>query len=265
MGTFIFYDKVLSSDNRDIQQENDNKNQGDLDINYNDEEKEENSIEQSKLKEIPEGTLENILSKLEVYNQKFSNSYPISDFKSFSNNMSNQDKLNFLVSNISNHSFGEKFNKNDLVGVSSKYFNDDFKFDDESLSCFVDGCETLINYNKQTGVYTYNENHPGHGGESYYRDTIHFIDGFYDEVSKEYIINTQILYGDICDVCGPLQEVYDSNSRDNVVYDYVKEGADGIDMDDAYESSKDKLPITVFKFVKNSSDEIVLKSVTIEK
>jgi len=247
---FIIYDKVLS--NNDINQQE-----------YDNEIVEDDNSSEDNLKELSESEVEGILEKINVYLNNFVVSYPIKNFNNFSNNMSNQEKLNFLWSHIPNYSYGDSFSKNTLDEVASKYFNDDFSYTNENINCSI--CNTSqYNYNKQTGIYMYNDNHPGHGGGGSYRDTSYFVSAFYDSKTNEYIVNTKILYGDHCaDVCGPIQKFYDSNSRKNVVYENKYVDSDP-DITKVYESVKDKLPITVYKFVKNKSNEIILKSVTNE-
>lgn len=247
---FIIYDKVLVDDE-------DNKQVVNSDTTNNAEKEENDSVNDS-LVDISSSELKIILEKINVYDSRFSVSYPIKDFISFSKNMSNQDKLSFLYSNLSDYSYGQSFSKNDLGEVASKYFYDSFSYKDENIICNLG--HNFYNYDSNTKIYTSDNEHPGHGGEGFGRDKFYFVNGFYDDKNNEYIVNGKILYGDYCpDICGPIQEYYDSNNRKNVIY---KNNDGEISDDEVYELVKDKLPITTYKFIKNSSNEIVLKSVT---
>lgn len=248
---FIVYDKLLSKSDNNIQQENNNEVEFDEEI--------DSSV--SNLKEISNSDLKIILGKINVYDIAFGNSYPINNFSEFSNSISNQDKLKFMFVNISG-SFLEKFNKSDLEMVALKYFNDNFNYINEDIICFLG--HTQHKYNSDNGVYTFDG--LGHGGEGSHRIKSYFVKGNFDEVKDEFIINSKVLYGDYCsDTCPNSQKYYDSASQLNVVYENnSNDPMDAPGFDEVYELVKNKLPITTYRFVKNKSGEIVLKSVTVE-
>lgn len=289
---FIINDRILSTNDDNVQTENNNDNSSNdseeenddnvqLDNNNdnssNDSEEEnndnvqldnnnDNSSNDSEEKnddinfnEISANYLGDLLTKINVYDINFNRDYPIDNFNQYANNLSNNDKLYFLYSNIGD-GFSNGFRKDNLNSVVSRYFNDDFNYIDGDVYCRLD--HILYRYNDQNGKYTVATDHPGHGGSGYYQNLTYFINGYIE--NGEYIINTKILYGDYCgEICGPILKFYDNSNRDNLVYE-DKDFGEGLSYDEIYKLVEDKLPITTYKFVRNNSYELVLSSVTVQ-
>lgn len=238
---FIIYDKVLSNNN-EVKNEDKDKNETNNKITR---------------EEISSTDLDSILAKIHIYDANFSNSYPIQNFDTFSNAITNQDKLYFI---LSHSGFDDSFNKDSLKGVALRYFNDSFSYVDENISCFLG--HSFYEYNATSGVYRLDNNHPGHGGSSSYVVHSYVVDSFYNLESKEYIINTKNLYGGLCDdACGPTFKFYDSSDLKNLIFDNSSEE---FTYDEIYRKVQNKLPITTYTFVENSNNELVLSSVTIK-
>lgn len=208
----------------------------------NEEEKEE---EQKEEEELTYSEVMELLEKIQDYNQNFSKSYPISDFRS----LNNQDKLNYGIYMLTKYENTHNYYKvEDMKTIYKENFSDNLKVLYEDISCKnKDG--TL--YSLSNGTYLFDNTHE-HGIEKIDIDTF-YVDS--SKLNDIYQITVHILYSNYCvGTCPTTKECYstyqDAVSSMNKVLDSKAE----------YLDYKNNLKKTTFTFIKKY-DTYLLKSV----
>lgn len=207
------------------------------------EKKEEKKVSESD--EVSDEVKILLLNKIDDYNKY------ISKFYSFNNvsSIDNQYLLNFAYSLA-----GNEKTSNNLDKVISAYFDDNVKLKHEDIICKVDDV-ALYKYNASTKKYELNEKHPGHGGVSGVDVEKVFLGGI--NMGDSIVISTKNFYFMPDDVAEGIK-YYAS-------YNDVLNGENKVcESSTEFDKYKDKLPTTTYTFVKNSSSEYVLSSVSIE-
>lgn len=205
----------------------------------------------------------NILKKSieEVYNTKFASYYPLGNL----NTISNQKLLMFAHDACIVESTRDVIQSTAMDNIIARYFGD-FKVQHEDIICTVDNIP-MYKYDSATNTYTYNENHPGHGGadSTTVRDskTLYLSGTVKDE--KEYTINMKVLYGGkAADIVGPNNAYYKSYSDTTPVVGDTSSYEDLVVDENTIKNIQDKLPTTTYTFIKDQNDNYGLKSVTIQ-
>lgn len=207
------------------------------------EKKEEKKVSESD--EVSDEVKILLLNKIDDYNKY------ISKFYSFNNvsSIDNQYLLNFAYSLA-----GNEKTSNNLDKAISTYFDDNVKLKHEDIICKVDDV-ALYKYNASTKKYELNEKHPGHGGVSGVDVEKVFLGGI--NMGDSIVISTKNFYFMPDDVAEGIK-YYAS-------YNDVLNGENKVcESSTEFDKYKDKLPTTTYTFVKNSSSEYVLSSVSIE-
>ena len=155
-----------------------------------------------------------------------------------------------------------------MKDVLEKYFgvNNNIKIDD--IVC-LECNHNLYTYNEESNIYEEVRNHPGHGGGMTAGSDERYLSSEIvneDEVS----LVTHVIYRRPCgDTCGPVTAYYayidDSFDGKNAILGDPNGDEELKFTDTDYESIKDKLPRTIYKFKKDESGNFILKSVSIEK
>lgn len=245
----IFGGNLLSNDDKNEENnvsENDNKNEK----------------EEQKIINLSTSEGKNFFEKVTIYNDYFLKDYSVTGLK----NASNNTILYFLVSELDGFDGGTSLGKigfttTDLQKVADKYISNDIKINYTNI--LVPQHEEAILYKlNQNGKYEYNDE-LGIGGPGAYVMEEYYIDGYYNKTKDEYTINTKLLYNQWCpDICSRHDSYYSDSALNNVVY--TNNSNSYMELTDVYDLVKDKLPITSYTFVKNSSGNYVLNSVTVK-
>lgn len=219
-----------------------------------------NKDNEEKIRSLSADEEEMFLEKILDYNRGFSFYYPISDMSK----IENFDLFLFSLRGV-NYSASNDFTADDLDKTIEKYFDDSVKLKHEDYICKVDN-KVLYKYDKNSKIYSYSNDGHGHGGSqraSISQFDIKIIGGEYN--NGIYTVNAKVFYGDTCsDTCGPSSEFYSSYS------DSINRRAAIIELrgqeftEEIAAQYRDKLPTTVYKFKKNSSNNIVLFEVDFE-
>ena len=155
-----------------------------------------------------------------------------------------------------------------MKDILEKYFGVDNNIKLDDIICLE--CNTVkYRYNKESNIYEEVPKHPGHGGGLTAGADVRYLSS---EVVNEKKISlvTHIIYRRPCgDTCGPATAYYayidDSFDEKNPILGDSNGDEEYIFTDGDYENIKDKLPKTIYNFEKDSSDNYILKSVSIEK
>lgn len=231
LGSYITYDKVFT-----------NKQKPKM--------KQSRKIKKINLESIQDNELEVLMKQIDAYNTHLSNSYPITEVT----RIDNQAILNFGYKNIEDITNG--FTKQQLADVIKKYFGNEFKYTDEDINCHInDG----ILYKYENDSYTLSGTH-GHDGPGYEQGKTFYLTGSHNKETGEYELKTKILYGPrINGIGGPITSFYKNPSNKGLVYEVDVNDLDNWinnftdeKYDEIYKEVKDKLPITVFTFKKDS-------------
>ena len=109
------------------------------------------------------------------------------------------------------------------------------------------------------GWYSYNNDHPGHGGGGGYTATAFFKSATLK--GDTLTIDTNLLYDYTGDIEGPTESYYDAAGDDKkeVIHDI-----DRNNLKAEYEKIKDTLPTTTFTFKNNGAGLYNLESVVIK-
>ena len=206
LGSFIIYDKVLkddnSSDNNTSSQENGvNSNLNSLD-------------KKQDITKLPSSENDEFMKLISKYDSILAKYLPTNDL----NSIPNQIKLYFLWRNLDENKRYKSFSASDLKEVANKYFDDDFKFENEDLK---DTIGVMFKYNSDTELYESSTagrgiNNPdtSYGAKSY------FVDSEYDNDTKLYAIKVKSLYTYCDDVCY-ITTVYGSADQNDLVLNRI--------------------------------------------
>lgn len=219
----------------------------------------DNNIQENESDNNEKNQIKNeLLKKVYAYNTIIDN-FSIDNTNEYFNNISNQKKLSFLWSKVKKEDiFAEGFTKKELRDIAFNYFGESFSYIDENIYC-DEFDHVIFEYNTKKEKYEYNINHPGHGGYTCFSN-VYFVDDKID--NNTYTMNVKILYSDTCGDIGESfsSKYYSDKELNNLVYDNTENNTH----DEVYEVIKDKLPTTTYKFVKNSSNEYILSSVSVK-
>ena len=188
-----------------------------------------------------------LLEKIDDYNEVLSMNYPITDYKK----LDNQQKLRFGIYLLTKYENTKNYYKTqDIDEILHNYFTKDFNAIYESITCTLkDGDLYVLN----NGTYTIDQNHE-HGLENMDIKTIYVDSNKLDNIYK---ITVNILYSNYCvDTCAKENKYYDSwtdaKERNNEVLTSLNE----------YEENKDDIKKTTFTFEKED-DNYLLKNVKV--
>ena len=205
-----------------------------------------------------------LLSMIDDYNLYFAVDYPIKKVSE----IENQELIQFAIKMYdkqNNSSIYDKPIEDKLLDeIISEYFGNQVKINHEDYRCLTDN-DVLFKY--ENNKYSYNEDHLGHGVSVLSDIKTYYIDDSVND--NEITINTHILYGQFSgfDMPSNYYKSYDDSfNEENEVAKVECEKNDSADLYkcDAvdYESIKEELPVTSFKFIKNGNN-YELKSVEI--
>ncbi|MBR1936445.1 MAG: hypothetical protein IJ842_01995 [Bacilli bacterium] len=234
--------------------------------------KENNNVEEKeKLEEVKEVTkredeLYDYLQVCDFLTGRVADKYPISNFKS----LSNQDVLyHGVLYGVLNKafSFNGSFSQGDLKKQISSLFGSDYNYIDEDIQCFA-GDGALFTYDSDGKVYSRVMDGHGHGGEGGYAFKRYFDSATLNEEKGILTIKVKNLFGAYYgDIGGPVENFYataeDVFKKGLYETDEIRDGENEYDI--AFEKFKDLVPITTFTFSKNSDGNYGLRSVSIDK
>lgn len=217
-------------------------------------------------RKLNESEISELMTKIKTYNKYISSNYPIKNISDFSKDKLFDFSIKIMI-NEDNSTDGDNISADKLDEIITKYFGNSIKLEHKDILCSNDN-EILYNYNKENKTYSINYNHPGHGGGAIGRDGYeHYIEG---SISNEtdIVISTKNLYSGYCsDICGPIDSYYknfeDSVSGENPVIKKDNVNDDYLVTENDYDSIKDSIPITTYKFIKDKNGNYYLVSVSI--
>lgn len=195
--------------------------------------------------------------RIDILNKHFFSHFPINNI----NSISNQAMLVYGVNEISEGVLAEQVESN-----IKKVLGNNINIVHEDILCSIDNYPIYI-YDKDVQSYQYNEQYVhGHGNPHALAHTKFYYVSTNIKDEKEITINAHILYGTVCsDVCGPSNSYYiDSNHSGEPII--AGDSDEHVEItDELYQSIKDKIPITTYKFEKDSFGSYTLKSITINE
>ena len=201
--------------------------------------------EETEVKELKESDVKVLMDRIDTMNNKIANQYPISDVKT----IPNQSLLSVALSiNFTSADEVEKTIRS-VIGDNVTVKHEDYLCNNDNYA--------LMKYSN--GWYSYNNDHPGHGGGGGYTATAFFKSATLK--GDILAINTNLLYDYNGDIEGPNESYYDSmgENKKEVLHDIEK-----TNLKAEYEKIKDTLPITTFTFKQNEAGIYNLESVTIK-
>lgn len=245
IGTSVFL--IINKDNKvEVNEKNDSLE--DSDVKYVFDARELTQDEQNEL-----------LGKIEKYNYGLGHLYPITDISTVSN--SDLFLLSYKEARIPDKNL---YDANKIDEFIENHFDDNIKLKHEDYLCLVDK-KVLFKYDSSNKTYSFvYDGHP-HGGSQ--RGGVASFDvkvldtQFKDDI---YTINTKVLYGQSCsDVCGPNSVYYRSYEDSMKNINEIARGFSETITESEKDGYREVLPITTYKFKKNSKGNIVLISVEI--
>lgn len=216
----------------------------------NDNKKEEKEVVR---KDMYYSEVSDLLDQIDMYNQVFKNQYPIKDI----NEIDNQYKLQFGIYALQQKSSVDNYyTEDDMDDVFKNYFVKNFNVIYENVRCPSDDGDLYI-LDNNTKKYTIDENHvhslPTMDIKTYYVSS--------KIAGNEYVIDTNILYGNYCNgTCQYSIDLY--KSYDDAVNGDFNKAVTTTRRD--YKEIADTLPITRFTFIKDKS-HYKLKSVEVNE
>ena len=200
---------------------------------------------ETEVKELKESDVKVLMDRIDTMNNHIAKLYPISDVKT----IPNQDLLSMALS--------LSFTSADEVEKAIRStIGDNVTVKHEDYLCNYDHT-ALMKYSN--GWYSYNNEHPGHGGGGGYTATAFFKSATLKGTTLS--INTNLLYDYNGDIEGPNESYYDSmgENKKEVLHNIEKTSLKA-----EYEKIKDTLPITTFTFKQNEAGIYNLESVTVK-
>lgn len=208
-----------------------------------------NEPEQTETKELKESDVSEFLKRIDSMNSAICTNYPFTDI----NTIPTQKILSIGLGEV----FGTYSISSDYVENHIKYIlGSNVIIKHEDYLCKVDN---IPFYKYNNGYYSFNQEHPGHGGGGGYLVTTFFKDASIK--GNTVTINTNLIYEVSSDISGPTTSYYDGASTN------AKKILDDIErtsLKSEYEKIKDTLPITTFTFTRSELGGFDLTSVTIK-
>lgn len=208
-----------------------------------------------KAKDISESDIADILKRIEVMNQNIYDQYPLTNV----NNIPSQELLSIGLMN----SFGAYSVPIDAVEGRIKYIiGDNVVIKHENFLCTLDN---IPFYTLGKGYYSFNQEHPGHGGGDGY-----IVKAFFKSAKLEgdtLTVNMNLLYEKAGDTLGAVAAYFDSATNDaNMVIKDVDREQENFDaaVKTEYEKIKDNLPTTTYTFKRSEFAGFNLESVAIK-
>lgn len=223
---------------------------------------------------------ERFMTMIGVYNEKFADYYSLTDMSK----IPNQQLLKFALFNQLNGYFDNTITAEQIEKYLHKYFGNQMNITHENVRCGMfheDGQDAMFIYNPTTKTYSFNENHPGHGGGF---SGFANIETFYLSGSKKdntYTVKVKLLYGDriggdiVPIECLPKAYYKNQEEAKNETNPLIgNPPAIGTDVceqpypvqitPEDYARVKDQIPTTTFTFIKDSDGNYGLSKVTIK-
>ena len=244
---YIVFDKLNNKDNEVVVNEkNDTSEESDIKYVFD-------------ARELTQDEQNELLGKIEKYNYGLGHLYPITDISTVSN--SDLFLLSYKESRIPDKNL---YDANKIDEFIENHFDDNIKLIHEDYLCLVDK-KVLFKYDSSNKTYSFvYDGHP-HGGSQ--RGGVASFDvKVLDTQLKDdiYTIITKVLYGQSCsDVCGPNSVYYRSYQDSMKNINEIARGFSETITESEKDGYRETLPITTYKFKKNSKGNIVLISVEI--
>lgn len=195
--------------------------------------------------ELKEDDVKILMDRIDTMNNNIAKLYPISDVQT----IPNQALLSMaLTSNFMSAKEVEKTIRF-IIGDNVTVKHEDYMCDYDHYA--------LKKYSN--GWYSYNDEHPGHGGGGGYTATAFFKSAVLK--GDTLTLDTNLLYDYTGDIEGPTESYYDAAGDDKkeVIHDI-----DRNNLKAEYEKIKDTLPTTTFTFKNNGAGLYNLESVVIK-
>ena len=196
-------------------------------------------------KELKESDVQVLMDRIDTLNNNIAKLYPISDVK----DIPNQALLSMVLSYSLTSSEEVEKNIRYIIGDNVTVKHEDYMCDYDHYA--------LMKYSN--GWYSYNDEHPGHGGGGGYTATAFFKSATLK--GDTLTIDTNLLYDYNADVEGPTESYYDGAGEEKKE---VLHNIDRTKLKTEYEKIKDTLPTTTFTFKNNGVGLYNLESVVIK-
>lgn len=216
-----------------------------------------NNTKKPEVKEV-ELTQEEItdLTKIaDKINDGFSKYYPITDLSV----IDNQDLLRLGEEGLYDWNTGNTFTSAQVEANVKKYFGNSVTVKHEGIKCNLNCEEPLFSYDGN-GTYSYNKNHPGHGGSG-------GMDAytFYDNGTKKgntITISFKVVYQSYPDI-GPSYQLY-ANYNDKTPI-YTAEDPENANITEEFASNyKDQASTITFTFEVSEDGVYSVKTITVK-
>ena len=199
------------------------------------------------VKELKESDVKVLMDRIEVMDNHLAKLYPITDMTT----ISNQDLLSLeMRSGVSAEQIERTVRF--VIGDNVTVKHEDYMCKDASHGAL---------YKYSNGWYSYNNEHPGHGGASACIATAFFKSATLKGITIT--VDTNLLYEGVGDISGPRTSYYDScpsnSNAKEALHDIERESLKA-----EYVKIKDTLPITTFTFKQNEAGIYNLESVTVK-
>ena len=195
--------------------------------------------------DLKEADVKVLMDRIDTMNNNIARLYPISDVKT----IPNQSLLSIALSlNFTSADEVEKTIRS-VIGDNVAVRHEDYLCNNDHYA--------LMKYSN--GWYSYNNDHPGHGGGGGYTATAFFKSATLK--GDTLVIDTNLLYDYNGDTEGPNESYYDSmgENKKEVLHDIERDN-----IKSEYEKIKDTLPTTTFIFKRSELGGYNLESVVIK-
>lgn len=196
--------------------------------------------------------LDEIVDKL---NQGFASYYPITDMST----ISNQDLLRLGSDGLYDWNTGNTFTSAQVEANVKKYFGNSVKVNHEGIKCNLGCNEPLFSYDGN-GTYSYNNNHPGHGGSSGKSAYSYYVSGV--KKKNTITVNYKNIYQGYPDI-GPSYTLYLRYSDTTPVYTAPDPENANITKEFASQY-KDQAPTTTYTFEVSEDGIYSIKKIEIK-
>ncbi len=216
--------------------------------------------EQTKERELTVTESKKYLEIIDTLNGAFSDNFFEEEGK-----ITNQQYLNFAYWKlIGQNKTVTAENMKDILKI---YFGNDNEIYLDDVVCGNDN-RSFAKYDKENDRYV-NGDHDefGHGGGGVHRIYTNYVTSV---VSDDVItVTVKNIFAPYCsDICGPADAYYatynDAKNEENEILKGYEDEHNGV-KDEDYEKIKEKIPNTIYKFVKDSNDNFYFDSVSVEK
>ena len=202
-------------------------------------------VKETEAVDLKEADVQVLMDRIDTMNNNIAKLYPISDVKT----IPNQDLLSIALSlNFTSADEVEKTIRS-VIGDNVTVKHEDYLCNNDHYA--------LMKYSN--GWYSYNNDHPGHGGGGGYTATAFFKSATLKDDTL--VIDTNLLYDYNGDTEGPNESYYDSmgENKKEVLHNIEKTSLKA-----EYEKIKDTLPTTTYTFKQNAAGLYNLESVVIK-